>query len=130
MSQCIEWLNYHDKGIDGRVVELKKKIMDLKTNNLMPPKVNDAKLCSLNDINNCVGNLLSMISIVMIIEVLIEDTSDELNTEIRIFLTYIHTISASMDKYESTNNVKKKDANSTVQQIEKERNKKRTPYWI
>ena len=59
----------------------------------------------MNDINNCVGNLLSKISIVMIGENLIKDTSDETNREIRIFLTYIHTISASMDKNKSTNNI-------------------------
>ena len=59
------------------------------------------KLCSLNDINNCIGNLLSIISIVMIRGVDMKHTSDELNREIRIFLTYIHTISTSMDDYES-----------------------------
>ena len=26
-SQCIEWLNHHDKEIDGKIVELKEKIM-------------------------------------------------------------------------------------------------------
>ena len=97
---------------------------------VLQPDADYKKLCRLNDINNCVGNLLSMISIVMIREVKIKDTSDELNREIRIFLTYIHTISTSMDECDSTNNVKKKDTGSTVHIIEKERNKKRTPYWI
>ena len=97
---------------------------------VLQPDADYKKICRLNDINNCVGNLLSMISIVMIREVKIKDTLDELNREIRIFLTYIHTISTSMDEYDSTNNVKTKDTGSTVHIIEQDRNKKRTPYWI
>ena len=97
-----EWLKFRDIDCNGKMYELKMRIIDLKKKKDGPPKVCQLTDCSLEDINHCVGSLLSMIAIVMIREVSVTRTHYNMDREIYIFLSNTNKVDYSIDKNKPT----------------------------
>ena len=65
LPTCEEWLKAYGYSNDGKVADLRHKILQLKINSEDPPKFLDNKICKVTDINQCVEILLAMVSFVM-----------------------------------------------------------------
>ena len=57
MNTCKEWLSIHGICNNGKVNELRQKIIDYKKDDIMLQKVDTSINCGLEDINNCIGSL-------------------------------------------------------------------------
>ena len=86
--------------IMGKVSELRHKIVDYNNDDSMLHEVDVSIDCSLDNIDSCIGSLLSMVVIIMSREVMIDITQIEIDREVRIFMTYIHKVDLSMVKNE------------------------------
>ena len=95
-----KWLTMRGLSIKGKVIVLRQKIIDYKNGDSMLRDVEATVNCYLEDINNFIGSLLSMIVIVMSREVLVDTKPNEMDREIRIYMTHIHKVDLRMVKNE------------------------------
>jgi hypothetical protein len=79
----------------------------LKKNATNPPTLIHNKSCTVFDIESCIGSLLSMVASIMSSCVCINKTPDDMEREVKIFLTNIHNVDFAM------NNKKGKDYTHT-----------------
>ena len=86
--------------IKGKVCELRHKIIDYNSDDSILHEVDLSVNCSLGDINNCIGSLLSIVAIIMSREVLADTIPNEMDREVRICMTHIHRVDSSMVKKE------------------------------
>ena len=66
---CRYWFKIHVMKYTGKVQELRDIITNLKNDKKDPPKISELTTCSSEDINRCVGSLISMVVMVVIIKV-------------------------------------------------------------
>ena len=94
---CKEWLKAHGLKIDGKVSDLRTVIVDSRRNKTNPPKLLECNSCTVGDINNCVGSLLSMVSHIMSRFVSIKTTPYKMDREIKLFLNSIHHVDMKLN---------------------------------
>ena len=109
LPQCKEWIRAHGYEHDAKVGNLRTYITELKKNTTNPPTLIHNKSCTVFDIESCIGSLISMVASIMSSRVCINKTPDDMEREVKIFLTNIHNVDFAM------NNKKGKDY---------------TPYWL
>ena len=106
VKTCKKWLSMRGLSIKGKVSELRQQIIDYKNDDNIIHDIGTSVNCSLENINNCIGSLLSMVAIIMSREVDVDTTPNEVDREVRIFMTHIHKVDLSMVKNESRETTK------------------------
>ena len=94
-KMCRDWLTAHGHETNGRLCELRQRILTLKNDTLNPPKLCKDSSCSSQLILHLIGSLLSMISSIMKNEAS-NDTILQTDREIKLFLTNVHIVQDHM----------------------------------
>ena len=97
---CTKWLSMRVLSIMRKVSELRNKIIDYKNDDSMLHEVDVSINCSIESINNFIGSLLSIVSIIMSGEVVVDTTPNEIDREVIISMIHIHNVDLSMVKNE------------------------------
>ena len=92
---CIKWLKGYGFNFEQGLYSLRSTIMMHRQSSLPLIEVN--KNCSTDNINLMIGGMLSMISLVMKRNVT-DDTPSRMGREIKLFLSYLNIVSASLQK--------------------------------
>ena len=74
----------------GKIDELKSRIIAIKMDELNPPKLKKDMCCSVQEVNNLIGSMVSMIASIMCRDVA-DDAIYEVDREIRLFLSNLGT---------------------------------------
>ena len=112
LNMCKEWLKAYGYDTNGRVNDLRKKIINMKNDPSTVLKLNEHKCGSEQEISNLIGSMLSMIASVMKREVSHESVGT-IEREIKIFLTNLHIVDVQMNK-----------------DFRKNKNVERKPFWM
>ena len=94
-KMCRDWLTAHGHETNGRLCELRQRILTLKNDTLNPPKLCKDSSCSSQLILHLIGSLLAMISSIMKNEAS-NDTILQTDREIKLFLTNVHIVQDHM----------------------------------
>ena len=104
---CKEWLKTYGYDTNGRVDDLRKKIINMKNDPSTVLKLHEHKCGSEQEISNLIGSMLSMIASVMKREVSHESV-DTIEREIKIFLSNLDIVDGKMNKDCKKKNMERK----------------------